>query len=122
MLLDSNLIIYSTMPEYDSLRDFIDHQSHFISIISQVEVLGYHKLIEKDREKLEQFFQFFPILPISSPIVEQAIDLRQQQKMSLGDALIAATALIHDLQLATANVKDFSWIDGIEVVNPVEIV
>lgn len=39
--------------------------------------------------------------------------------MSLGDVLIAATALDHGLQLATANTKDFLWIDDLRVINPI---
>jgi len=39
--------------------------------------------------------------------------------MSLGDALIAATALEHRLILATRNVKDFEWITGLKIVNPI---
>jgi predicted nucleic acid-binding protein len=38
--------------------------------------------------------------------------------MSLGDALVAATALVHRLPLATHNVDDFAWIDGLIVVDP----
>ncbi len=56
---------------------------------------------------------------VSDAIVEQAIHLRQQRKMSLGDAVIGATALTHNLKLATANVKDFAWIKNLEVINPV---
>nr|VFJ66054.1 MAG: hypothetical protein BECKFW1821B_GA0114236_11116 [Candidatus Kentron sp. FW] len=37
----------------------------------------------------------------------------------VGDALIAATALVHNLELATANTSDFDWIEGLDVVNPV---
>jgi predicted nucleic acid-binding protein len=48
------------------------------------------------------------------------INLRQQRKMSLGDALIAATCLEHNEPLATANVDDFKWIAGLDVVNPLE--
>ncbi|MGB4117385.1 MAG: hypothetical protein WBK51_12655 [Polaromonas sp.] len=36
--------------------------------------------------------------------------------MQLGDALIAATALEHGLQLLTGNVKHFNAIDGLKVV------
>ncbi len=39
--------------------------------------------------------------------------------MSLGDALIAGTALIHDLAIVTANVKDYIWIDDLKVINPI---
>jgi len=37
--------------------------------------------------------------------------------MSSGDALIAGTALVHDLPIVTANVKDYNWIDELEVIN-----
>lgn len=38
--------------------------------------------------------------------------------MSLGDALIGATALVHDLTLVTRNIHDFGWIDGLLLLNP----
>lgn len=38
--------------------------------------------------------------------------------MSLGDAIIAATALENDLTLATANIKDFKHIEGLKLINP----
>ena len=40
--------------------------------------------------------------------------------MTLGDALVAATALTHQETLITRNVKDFDWIDNLKVVNPFE--
>jgi predicted nucleic acid-binding protein len=119
-LLDSNIIIYAAAPGYDSVRYFIAQQKPMISIISKVEVLGYHRLTPVNQQKLERLFQILPILPLSSAIIEQAISLRQRRKMSLGDALIAATALTHHLNLATANIKDFDWIEKLEVVNPIE--
>lgn len=38
--------------------------------------------------------------------------------MGLGDALIAATALVHGLTLVTRNVKDFRRIDGLDLLDP----
>jgi predicted nucleic acid-binding protein len=120
MLLDSNIIIYATEPEYDMVRSFLAQQQlPIISIISKIEVLGYHQLTRDKQQKLELFFNSFPILPLSDTIIEQAIQLRQQRKMSLGDALIGATALIHKYTLVTANTKDFDWIENFNVINPV---
>ncbi len=85
-----------------------------------VEVLGYHKLTTENQKKLEKLFQILPTLSVSNAIIEQAISLRRLRKMSLGDALVAATAMVHNLELATANVKDFDWIENLKVVNPVE--
>jgi predicted nucleic acid-binding protein len=38
--------------------------------------------------------------------------------MSLGDSLIAATALVHNLILVTRNTDDFNWIANLSLLNP----
>jgi predicted nucleic acid-binding protein len=38
--------------------------------------------------------------------------------MGLGDAVIAVTALVHDLPLLTRNVDDFKNLAGLRVENP----
>ncbi|MDZ7846733.1 MAG: hypothetical protein U5L96_08155 [Owenweeksia sp.] len=50
--------------------------------------------------------------------IDLAIDLRHQRKMSLGDSIIAATAIAHALPLVTVNMKDFDWIKQLEILNP----
>ena len=50
MLLDSNSIIYAAQPEHAALRQFIEMHTEAVSIISHIEVLGYHKLTEDDRQ------------------------------------------------------------------------
>ena len=40
--------------------------------------------------------------------------------MSIGDAIIAATARRHDLPLMSANTKDFKHINQLELINPLE--
>jgi toxin FitB len=120
MLLDSNIIIYSIQPESTDLRQFIADYAPVVSALSYVEVLGYHCLPETDRVDLEQFFQLSPILPISQSILEQAVTLRQSRKMSLGDSIIAGTAIVHNLTLITRNTRDFEWIEQIQLHNPFE--
>ena len=120
MLLDSNIIIYASQPEYNELREFIATQAPLVSAISYVEVLGYHRLTKSERTHFDTFFQAATILPISDAVIEQATKLRQLRKISLGDALIAATALIHDLKILTRNQKDFDWIPNLSVINPID--
>lgn len=46
VLSDSNILIYATQPEHASLRQWLLNALPKVSIISRVEILGYHKLQE----------------------------------------------------------------------------
>lgn len=118
MLIDSNIIIYAAKPEHPDLRVFIAEHSPAVSAVSYVEVLGYHKLSADERRFFTVFFDAAQILPITNEVLEQAVNLRQAKKMTLGDALIAGTALAHDLTLVTRNIKDFDWVDGLRLLDP----
>jgi predicted nucleic acid-binding protein len=41
--------------------------------------------------------------------------------MTLGDALVAATALVYDLTLVTRNVADFDWVPNLSLLNPFDL-
>lgn len=118
-MLDSNLIIYAARPEYPGLRRLIEVRSPAVSAISLVEVLGYHKLSDEDRIHFEAFFGASTVLPVSDAVVTRAVSLRQSRKMSLGDSLVAATALVHGRKLMTHNTKDFANVPGLVVVDPI---
>lgn len=51
-------------------------------------------------------------------ILDAAVRLRQLRKVALADALIAATALVHDMPLVTHNTADFNWIADLQVIDP----
>ena len=118
MLIDSNVIIYAAQPHHIDLRQFIDEITLSVSVVSYIEVFGYHKLEEDERQYLEQFFQKTEILPLSDTVMHRAVSLRQQRRMSLGDAIIAATAIVHDRILVIHNVQDFLWISELNVLDP----
>ena len=121
MLLDSNIIIYASKREHAKLRGFINEEFHSVSAISRIEVLGYHHLVEREREYLDKFFDAANVLSISDSVITRAVQLRQIRRMSLGDAIVAGTALVHHLDLMTRNVRDFSWITDLSVINPFEL-
>jgi predicted nucleic acid-binding protein len=58
------------------------------------------------------------IIPLTDLIVERAIKLRQDKRMSLGDAIVAATALENNSQLWTSNTNDFKHIEGLKLLDP----
>lgn len=120
MILDSNIIIYSTKPEHNFLREFIAKNSPTVSAVSYVEVFGYHKLTVEEKELFEEFFHSTRIPPISKEVISRAVKLRQTKKMTLGDAPIAATALVNNVVLVTNNTADFDWIDELKLFNPLD--
>lgn len=118
MILDSKLIIYAARPEYPGLRRVIAARSPAVSAVSIVEVLGYHKLLAADRAYFEAFFAAAEVLPLCDAVVARAVAVRQARKMSLGDALVAATALVFGRELFTHNTRDFAGVPGLGVSDP----
>ena len=120
MLLDSNIIIYSFLPEFQNLQAFMNNREICCSAISCVETLGYHKLSKDEKHYLQRLFNTVLILPVTNVIISTAVEIRQQRKMSLGDSIIASTALEHHQTLVTRNVKDFDCVEGLKVLDPLE--
>lgn len=118
MLLDSNIIIYSAKREHAELRQFLNENLYSVSAVRRIEVIGYHLLAGQQQEYIEKFFEAASVLAISDLVVAQAVHLRQMRRMSLGDAIVAGTALAHQLDLVTRNIRDFSWIKGLSLINP----
>ena len=118
MLLDSNIIIYAAQPEHDQIRWFISEHEIAVSALSYVEVLGYHRLTEESRLYFEEFFRIVEVLPISQAVLDRAVALRQMRRMTLGDSIIAATALVYNRTLVTRNIEDFQWIAELTLLNP----
>jgi predicted nucleic acid-binding protein len=103
-------------------------QPVFLSIITLNEIwYGIRKIENRDpafSALLGEWYanliaqsDMFLILPVSREIAESAADFRANHGTPYNDALIAATAHVHGLTLATRNVSDFARI-GISIVNP----
>jgi predicted nucleic acid-binding protein len=118
MLIDSNIIIYASKPGYEFLHPLMVRPDLSVSVISFVETLGYHQLSEPEKQFLTEFFDNVDMSPLSDPVLQRAVGLRQTRKMKLGDALIAATALHAGVTLVTRNTQDFDWIPDLALLDP----
>ena len=114
-LVDSNILIRAASVPDHPLQEWLQDQLPAISIVTRIEVLGFHRIQRDEEILLRVLLAAFEEYPISTQTAALAIDLRRQRKMSLGDALIAATCLEHGLKLATRNTSDFDWIEGLAV-------
>ena len=118
MMIDSNIIIYAAQPKFRMLRKFVREHEPAVSAVSVVEVLGYHRLDQRDKGFFENFFKSTEVLPVSDEVIGRAVRLRQNRKMDLADALIAGTATVFGHTLATRNVRHFAGIQGLKVLDP----
>ena len=119
-LLDSNIFIYATQPQHlPRLTPLLASPESLASEITRLEALGYYRLSKGDKFFLEKTFSTMQIIRIDKAVIDKAIELRQQRKMSAGDAIHAATALLNNLELYTRNISNFDWIQGLKVVNPI---
>ena len=68
---------------------------------------------------IEEFITLATILPLDKVVTKKAIELRRNnRKLKLGDAIIAATAMVHQLTLMNKNTKDFMKIEGLQIIDP----
>lgn len=72
---------------------------------------------------VEEFLNGAELIYIDDLIINKTISLRKKhKKLKLGDAIIAATALVNKFTLITRNIKDFINIEGLICLNPHEVV
>ena len=118
MLLDSNILIYAanqSAPEIEALATAADSA---VASVTQIEVYGFTGLKPEEEAALDILFRRLTVHPLDAAVIERAIALRQESKMGLADAIIAATALVHGLNLVTRNDGDFKHVARLRVVNP----
>ncbi len=121
MLLDSNILIYAAEPTGAFLSRWVEDEAARITKLTRIEVLGFPRwylVDEARRTKLETLVGTLLELPLDDRVVERAIELRRQKKMTVMDAVIAGAALTNRLPLVTRNEEDFGYIDGLQIINP----
>lgn len=118
-LIDSNILIYSAKPEHADLKAMIQNEEVAISNISRLEVLGYTEITEEQKDFFNALFTLVKVIEVDKDVIEKAIEIRQSKKVKVGDAIIAATALLHARELVTNNVADFKHLTTLLITNPI---
>ncbi|MBW6426106.1 type II toxin-antitoxin system VapC family toxin [Rhizobium sp. XQZ8] len=135
LLLDTNVLSEVTKPSpAEGVLRWIhglDEDRTFISIVSIAEIRRGVALMDSGRKRdalgewlahdLPQRFEN-RIIPLEAPVALAWGDLmalakRSGRGLASMDGLIAATAVAHQLTLATRNTKDFEGL-GVDIFNP----
>lgn len=117
-LVDSNILIYAARPEHTALKEMLQGNDVAVSNISRLEVMGYHKITEEQKNFFNAIFSLVSIIEVDNAVINKAIEIRQGRNITVGDAIIGATALLFSFQLITRNVADFKHLPSINITNP----
>lgn len=120
ILCDTNILIEfykNTAPVVQELQQ-IGQSRLAISVISQAEWY-YGALNKTELQKIKKHLAMLHHFPLDLATSNTFLQLMEayslSHKLSIPDALIAATALAHDLELYTLNNRDFHFIPSLKL-------
>lgn len=119
-LIDSNIISDYLAENLDKdFLDFLDpifESQPYLSVVTEIELLSW-KTDPSVENLIKQFLDNSKIFSLNDEIVQRCVDFRRLYSIKIPDALIAATASEENLVLITKNIKDFSKIKGLRMLN-----
>jgi hypothetical protein len=88
-----------------------------ISIITQIELLGFAKLTPREESRIRALLANFSIREVDAEVAEKAVAFRRRYRLGVPDCIIAATACVLDACLVSRD-AGLGRISGIRLVNP----
>lgn len=96
-----------------------------ISFVTKMELLAYNPPFITERvlaykQDVQTFVNQSFMFGIDDEVIAEGIRIRKTTKIKLPDAIISATAIVHDLVLISSNDKDFEKVIplGLQYLNP----
>lgn len=100
LVVDTNILI--NLAEGKPGADhYLTDNKLFISVITEIELLSWHKISTPHRIFFNELLNDCKIVELMPDIKKITIELKQQHKVKLPDAVIAATAIYLDVPLLT---------------------
>jgi predicted nucleic acid-binding protein len=122
VLLDSDILI-DHLRGYEPARQYLKRFEAgeilgYLSIITVAELAAGQMRQAEEESKVQHLLALFAHIDLDFAIAWRGGEIRRYYQTRLADALIAATALRHHLQLATRNLQHFTPIEGLQVEKP----
>jgi hypothetical protein len=90
------------------------NKEFIVSFISYIEFMGYKSITPQS----EAFISLASVIEIDKNIIDTCIAICKSKRIPLPDAIIAATAVTHNLIIVSHNVKDFSDVESLQIIDP----
>jgi predicted nucleic acid-binding protein len=125
IILDTNIVV-DYLRQKPIVVAFIDRCGKANLALPPIVLMEVYQgvLDKQDLERTRKKLKGFAKIGHSQEVAELGLQLQQTYILShhigIPDTLIAATALVYDLELRTYNLKDFGFIPGIKVSNALD--
>lgn len=121
-LIDTNILIdyladSVPSPGIETVEEIIEQSLH-VSVITQIEFLGWHNHTLQSKTAAEEIIQHASIMHLTHEVINDTIALKQQMRVKTPDAIIASTCRIYQMTLITGNEKHLEKIPGVTIYNP----
>ncbi|SFR49370.1 PIN domain-containing protein [Thiomicrospira sp. ALE5] len=107
-VLDTNAVIQLLRGNQEVLRIVSLADALAISVITELEFLSYSKLSNNDIQLFEQFKSRIDVVSLettNTELMQIVCNLRLNTSLKMPDAIVAATAVVRNSKLITADVK-----------------
>ena len=112
-LVDTNFLIHVSLKN-PIVEPFLDY-SFGIFYITELELLGVFSISKTQAKNAQNLIDNCFVYDMNSEIKKKVLSIKQSYKIKLPDAIIAATALVHQLPLVTSD-ADFKVIKELELI------
>ena len=112
-LIDTNIALY-LLSGNTTIAEIINGSQVFVSFITQLELLGYKGISTKEKLVVKKFLDDCIIIDINEEIKKHTILIKQKHQVKLPDSIIAATSIVFEIPLLTAD-KGFKKINKLNL-------
>jgi len=113
ILVDTNIILY-LLNGSETLANFLQGKNIYFSFITELELIDF-KENKSEELQISELLDDCSIIQLNEKIKAKYKYVRKKYRLKLADAIIAATALAHNLPLITADT-------GFKVVEEIDLI
>ena len=108
-VLDTNAVIFLTTKGnmiHHELKDELNEADLFVSVISEIELFAKKELPPDEEENLRALLSDrITVIDLTNDVKKETIALRRNNKLKLPDCIVAATAIVLNAVLLTADTE-----------------
>ena len=113
IVLDTTIVLYLLNGD-DELASILNQMQLYVSVITEIELLGYLEISDEDKVKIKYFLSECIIVPLNEEIKNLCITIKQTSKVKAPDAIVAATSIYNQIPLITSD-KGFEKIQDLDL-------